>query len=487
MEERSLLIKKYIFPGLIILLGLILLNTALFSGSGNISQSWTFLMGAMVVLSMGVVTVLYIKEIITKNTHLRILIIMLVSCLVLGYSTYSSIATTIAQIELKKETDANIKQGLRDIEIVQLEYKKKYGWYSDSFDELKRFLIQDSVYSISTKGIVPDYKVTPEHAEILGYDPIQDYIQIESYDEKEALLCGLLTKDTSWENVLEKLFTTNLDSANIRLYEFDYNNLDLVPRSNDKHFTMYATILESNDDVSFDVLMYKNDNEYDFVSTYLIDFNGNDVAYYNKEIKGLIVKDSIPQIPQLVLGDNIISIDSITYNRSEDVLDLIKNKKKDTLNFKIIRNNKEITINLTQKDIVTKPSSGYWTDLQDVFSYNLQPPLYNPKLFKPLHINKNQTNKEDEFSSPNLKIIKFKNLIESRLIDTNKISFEFFKGDKINYSNFNTNTKDYFYLLSKVGTPVFTAFDPSPYDPLNERDTLKTGSLTEVKTSGNWK
>ena len=74
MEERSLLIKKYIFPGLIILLGLILLNTALFSGSGNISQSWTFLMGAMVVLSMGVVTILYIKEVITKNTHLSILI-----------------------------------------------------------------------------------------------------------------------------------------------------------------------------------------------------------------------------------------------------------------------------------------------------------------------------------------------------------------------------------------------------------------------------
>ena len=125
------------------------------------------------------------------------------------------------------------------------------------------------------------YKIRPEHAEILGYDPIQDYIQIESYDEKEALLCGLLTKDTSWENVLEKLFTSNLDSANIRLYEFDYKNLDLVPMSEDKHFTMYATILESNDDVSFDVLMYKNDNEYDFVSTYLIDFNGNDVAYYN--------------------------------------------------------------------------------------------------------------------------------------------------------------------------------------------------------------
>ena len=95
-------------------------------------------MGAIVVLLMGVVTVLYIKEIIGKNTHMKILFALLISCLFLGYSTYNSISTTIAQIELKKEIDANIKQGLRDIEIVQLEYKKKkYGWYSDNFEELK--------------------------------------------------------------------------------------------------------------------------------------------------------------------------------------------------------------------------------------------------------------------------------------------------------------------------------------------------------------
>jgi hypothetical protein len=177
MEERSLLIKKYIFTAIIILLGLTLMNTALFSGTGSINQSGTFLMGAIVVLIMGVVTVLYIKEIIVKNTHLKILFALLIICFFLGYSTYNSISTTIAQIELKKEIDANIKQGLRDIEIVQLEYKKKYGWYSDNFEELKRFLVQDSVYSISTMGIVPDYKITAEHAEILGYDAILDYIQ----------------------------------------------------------------------------------------------------------------------------------------------------------------------------------------------------------------------------------------------------------------------------------------------------------------------
>ena len=42
---------------------------------------------------------------------------MIVYCLFLSYKTYNSIATTIDQIELKKEINAHIKQGLRDIEV----------------------------------------------------------------------------------------------------------------------------------------------------------------------------------------------------------------------------------------------------------------------------------------------------------------------------------------------------------------------------------
>ena len=487
MEERNLLIQKYIFPVLVILMGLMLLNTAIFSGTGSTSQSGTFLLGALVVVAMGVVTILYIKEIITKKTHLSILSLMLISCLLLGYSTYSSISTTIAQIDLKKKIDSNIKQGLRDIEIIQLEYKKKYGWYSDNFEELKRFLLNDSVYSISTKGIVPDYKITPEHCEILGYDPILDYIQIESYDEQEALKCGLLTKDTSWENVLVKLFDTSQDSSSNRLYNFDLNNFDLVPMSQNKYFKIDAKILESNDDITFEVLLYRKDDEYNFVSSYLIDYNGNDKAYYGKDIKGLIVKDSIPQMPQLLIGDNIVLVDSISFNKSEDFLNALKNKKKDTLSFQILRSGEKIELKLTQKDIISRPSRAFWTDFQDVLSYNLQPPLYNPELFEPFHVGKNIIIREDEFSSPHLDIGNFKKLAINHSIDTNSITFEFFKGQKTNYSDFNLETEDYFYLLSKVGTPVFIAYDPSPYDPLNERDTLITGSLNEVKTSGNWK
>ena len=47
-----------------------------------------------------------------------------------------------------------------------------------------------------------------------------------------------------------------------------------------------------------------------------------------KTLKDLIVKDSIPQIPQLLIGDNIVLVDSISLNKPEDFLNAIKNKKR---------------------------------------------------------------------------------------------------------------------------------------------------------------
>ena len=115
-----------------------------------------------------------------------------------------------------------------------------------------------------------------------------------------------LQKILAGKNVLVKLFDTNDDSSNNRIYDFDFNNFDLVPMSQNKYFKIDAKILESNDDITFEVLLYRKDDEYNFVSSYLIDFNGNDKAYYGKDIKGLIVKGLIPQMPQLLIGDNIV-------------------------------------------------------------------------------------------------------------------------------------------------------------------------------------
>jgi hypothetical protein len=257
--------------------------------------------------------------------------------------------------------------------------------------------------------------------------------------------------------------------------------------STDKKFSLFADVLESSDDLTYEVLMQRKGKKYEFVSSYLIDFNGNDKAYYNKEIIGLIVKDSIPQMPNFKIGDNIVSLNSVTHNKSSDFLVALKENLTDTLHFLVLRDEVEMEITFTMKDVVSRPSEAFWTDLEDVLSYNLQPSLYNPELFEPFYVVKDLIIKDDEFSSPHLEIDNFKAMVANRLIDSNKISFEFYKNEQLSYPDFTNNTHDYFYLFSKVGTPVFTAFDPNPYDPLHERDTLITGSLTEVKTNGNWK
>ena len=489
MERLSTHVKRFIIPYIIVLAGLILLYTALFSGTGNISQSNDFLFGALSVLLLGVVIILILRNVIEKSYFKFIIPVMIVYCLFLSYKTYNSIATTIDQIELKKEINAHVKQGLRDIEVTQIEYKKKYGWYANEFSELKRFLSEDSVYSVSTIGTVPDYKITLEHQEILGYDPIRDYIEIESYDEKEALLCGLLKKDTSWQNVREKLFPTLLDSGKTRLYDFVVDHLNRVNLTQDgskKLFVMDSDILETSDETTFECLLYKTGTNFHFVTANIIDFNENDTAYYNLEIDGLIVKDSIPQLPSLQIGDILQSANNTQIKSPSEVYNIIKETRKDTIIFNVIRNNQPQVIQLTQKDIIPKPSRINWSDLEDMLNYNLLPPYYNPIGFEKMYIGKDMVIKEDEFSSPSLDLVKFKTLLENRGFDTTSLSFEFNRDETFSFSDLASSEKA-IYLYTKIGTPVFQAQDPSPYDPLLERDTLITGSMSEVKTSGNWK
>ena len=489
MERLSTHIKRFIIPYIIVLAGLILLYTALFSGTGNISQSNDFLFGALSVLLLGVVIILILRNVIQKSYFKFIIPVMIVYCLFLSYKTYNSIATTIDQIELKKEIDAHVKQGLRDIEVTQIEYKKKYGWYANEFSELKRFLSEDSVYSVSTIGTVPDYKITPEHQEILGYDPIRDYIEIESYDEKEALLCGLLKKDTSWQNVKEKLFPTLLDSVKTRLYDFEIDRLDranLTADGKKKLFKMDSDILETSDENTFECLLYKTGTNFHFVTANIIDFNENDTAYYNLEINGLIVKDSIPQLPSFLIGDILESVNNLEIKSPVEVYNLIKETRRDTITFKVTRDNQPQVIQLTQKDIIPKPTRINWSDLEDMLNYNLLPPYYNPIGFEKMYIGKDMVIKEDEFSSPSLDLVKFKTLLENRGFETTAVSFEFNRDETFSFSELASSDKA-IYLYTKIGTPVFQAQDPSPYDPLLERDTLITGSMSEVKTSGNWK
>ena len=67
-----------------------------------------------------------------------------------------------------------------------------------------------------------DSAISEKHQLLLGYDrtnPNDSKKINDGYNEVEALKCGLITKDTTWQNIYEKLFPT--DTSNTRKYEFN--------------------------------------------------------------------------------------------------------------------------------------------------------------------------------------------------------------------------------------------------------------------------
>ena len=105
MERLSTHIKRFIIPYIIVLTGLSLLYTALFSGTSSISQSGDFSFGAFSVLLLGVIIILILRNVIQKRFFKFIIPILIIYCIVLSYKTYNSITTTIAQIELWNNSD----------------------------------------------------------------------------------------------------------------------------------------------------------------------------------------------------------------------------------------------------------------------------------------------------------------------------------------------------------------------------------------------
>jgi len=478
IEKYSVLTKKYIFPIIIILVGIILVKSGLSADKASgITQTSAYLYGGIAILSMGIISTLYIMDIISKMIQNVLLIILLIVSVYLAKVAYTSVNDTIAQIEEKKHKDKYIKQALRDIETIQLEYKKKFTWYSNDYNILKEFILNDSVYSVSTIGKVPDTKITLEHQKILGYNPIIDYKEIESYEEDEALLCGLLRKDTTWESVLAKLFTSESALKTERVYKFNVDNFNLVPLNNDEvEFYLATNILESDGD-DFEFLCL---NENTFVSGDLIDKNKQYEMFYSKNYNGVVVTDTFSLMNMLSKNDIITHINAIETNNPEALLSIIKSTKlADSLIISLIRDEKEIAIKFFPKYIKKE-----FKKLYEIVEQNISPLLRDVNNFTLTPIETSLTSKESEFSmsyldSSNLKIFYTGN---------NSTSSNYEYSDGVIHKEsiaFDINSK--FYTLRKTGNPVFIAYDPAPYDPLKERDTLKTGSLIEVKTSGNWK
>ncbi len=237
LDKLGLFAKKYLFASILIIVGVVLVIMSLkpVPVIERTQSSW-FLIGGLSILISGVVTLLYVLEIISRMIHLLVMGVLFVTCAVLTVLSIKSLEETIEKRNLYETYQNNGKQALDDIRTIQMAYKKTYGKFAPDFKELKRFLMNDKTYRTIPKvlhpsGKIPDRRPNDEEIAILGYDPFEDEALItDGIDEAEAIILGYYKVDTVWVPVLESLFFNNETNASeiVRRYEFEPEKVDVV-------------------------------------------------------------------------------------------------------------------------------------------------------------------------------------------------------------------------------------------------------------------
>lgn len=134
LEQLGLLAKKYLFATILIITGLILVIMAVTPEAViEKTQSTWFLIGGVSILVAGIVTLLYVLEVINKVVHLGIMSILFISCAILTVLSVRSLNDTMEKLTLFEAYEKNAKQSLEDIRTIQLAYKKKYGKFAPDF------------------------------------------------------------------------------------------------------------------------------------------------------------------------------------------------------------------------------------------------------------------------------------------------------------------------------------------------------------------
>lgn len=259
LEQLGHFSKKYLFSILLIILGITLVVMAVVPDEAvQRKQSGWFLFGGLAVLVAGIVSVLYVLEIISRIVHFSVMIVLFITCGILTVLSIQSLQETIAKREAKEKYEDQVKQSLDDIRTVQLAYKKIYGKYAVSFVELNRFLTEDEVYKtipvvLHPSGQIPDRQPKGWELDTLGYDPFEDEALIQDgIDEEEAIKLGYFRVDTVWVPVMEDLFFSEEAKKNedLREFKFDPNMLSVIRNTDDGKTHEFKLVTKDLDSIS---------------------------------------------------------------------------------------------------------------------------------------------------------------------------------------------------------------------------------------------
>jgi hypothetical protein len=205
-------IGKYFFPALLVLIGLLMLITGM-------QQNWLFKLGGAAIALVGIVAILNIAGVISKTVSTLLMVVMILGSAGLAYLNYQSIDDELVFLKKKDLVASHVIQRLKDIRTAELAYKDANGRFTGNWDTLSSFVLTGKIPMIRAFGEKPD-----------------------TLSEEEAIVLGLIQRDTIYETVLENQFLSEV-ALKRRKYPFYVDSLRYVPFGNGIEFDLKVGVI----------------------------------------------------------------------------------------------------------------------------------------------------------------------------------------------------------------------------------------------------
>lgn len=196
MNKETL--SKFIFPVILLVIGLGILIAAATTGQNSIVY-----IGSVSLIVAGVISLLYSLELISLGVQKILFIVTLIGSAGVAYLNYMVIEEKINFEKEVKRRQAVVVERLKLIRTAEIGFKDEKGRYAASFDELIKFYETDSVTVIRAEGTLPDTIAT----------------------EAEAIALQLpgFVRDTSRVPAMQKVFPNGIDIKEIQFIPFSDN------------------------------------------------------------------------------------------------------------------------------------------------------------------------------------------------------------------------------------------------------------------------
>lgn len=239
MEETfrsiGLIFKKYLAQILTILVGLGILMIGISPDEETgLKQNSLFTLGGIGLIIAGIISTLYVAELIGKIPH-AILMYAVLPVLLVSY-TYMvdrSIEDEIEYRNMIAKTQKEVKQRLKDIRDAQVEFRNTFGYFAPSMDSLKWFVREGKAMDIKRFGDVPTM-IDIDMAKALGMKEIPTTMISETQAwilvQKGFIPANDFRRDTTYQPVMEKLFINDKARAKREsAYSFSLDSFDIAP------------------------------------------------------------------------------------------------------------------------------------------------------------------------------------------------------------------------------------------------------------------